>query len=206
MPPVRPFNALAISIVRQSVATICAVLAVVLIALPYGNGWSQARFRPLVGRWYYLTGSKDGRLQLVLLHELLSPVAGPVVPIGASVAYATFVNRFPRRLFWEKGDFGVESGWEISVGNGNPRRQVFAEGIRYWVMVPGWAVAMAAGGLAGVLWLTPPIRAAVGTRKRLRALAADGAVCAVCGYDLRATPDCCPECGAIPPKVGGNSS
>ena len=36
----------------------------------------------------------------------------------------------------------------------------------------------------------------------IRRRPADG-FCAACGYDLRASPNQCPECGAVPPKIPG---
>lgn len=55
------------------------------------------------------------------------------------------------------------------------------------IMVPHWFVALAAGLLAaGWLFFGRP------WRRR--------GYCRECGYDLRATPDRCPECGAVPGK------
>jgi hypothetical protein len=58
---------------------------------------------------------------------------------------------------------------------------------RWMLAVPCWSIALLTAAL-------PLVRAfrwwRRGTRPR--------GVCRACGYDLRATPDRCPECGAIP--------
>jgi 4-amino-4-deoxy-L-arabinose transferase-like glycosyltransferase len=59
-----------------------------------------------------------------------------------------------------------------------------------FVSLPMWMVAAPAAVL-------PLIRLRRGWRARRRRV--EG-LCLVCGYDLRATPDRCPECGTVPAK------
>ena len=80
------------------------------------------------------------------------------------------------------------AGYFMRHGAGNP-----------W-MYPITSVSMDLGTLAVVFALPPIVVGLVALRRwwrRRRRLAAG--LCASCGYDLRATPELCPECGATRP-------
>jgi hypothetical protein len=63
----------------------------------------------------------------------------------------------------------------------------------HYVSVPDWALIAIFTPLP-VVWLT-------GIRKRKRRRRSG--CCPTCGYDLRGTPDRCPECGAVARPVEG---
>jgi hypothetical protein len=80
-------------------------------------------------------------------------------------------------------------GWTVSwhrVGH-----QYVENGVGPYVLVevPHWSIVV----LTAIL----PIWQLVAFTKRRRARRSDLIICANCGYDVRATPNRCPECGAV---------
>jgi hypothetical protein len=82
----------------------------------------------------------------------------------------------------------------------------------FWLLPPGAVrafhsqvpvvfalVGAAALGVAGVLPGVGLLRRA--SARNLRQILRRRGICVECGYDLRATPDRCPECGTVPPPA-----
>ncbi len=83
-------------------------------------------------------------------------------------------------IFWPSGT----SANTLGFGANHARR---AEGDEYSLVVPYYAITLAL--------LVPPLIWLVRYRRRARVAA--GLRCHTCGYDMRATPERCPECGRV---------
>jgi hypothetical protein len=82
----------------------------------------------------------------------------------------------------------ADRGWIIRWGDTSRTNKAWPGWI---IVVPYWLIALS--------FATPLLMA--GWRRLKSRRDRDAGLCPTCGYDLRATPDRCPECGATNPKA-----
>ena len=108
---------------------------------------------------------------------------------------------YPRNIdsFWGTSYEGMGFWWMRNRGESDEPDYLEKPRTRAWsdhlVVVPWWS-------LATLSLILPAVRALASVRRMRRRRHEKSGLCSACGYDLRATPGRCPECGHQPSPAG----
>ena len=157
----------------RGVATGCVLTLAILLLAMIGVGWAQSyRAQHLISAWFdndsvYSLRSAEGVLVVIVSRDWSAPYGTRPDPRLWASTHGRG-QAIPDTTFWNRRGFFFSN-----TANG------FSIAFPYWL-----AAAVASVAPVSILW-----RAA-----RRRYLPRRG-LCPHCGYDLRATPGRCPECG-----------
>lgn len=120
-----------------------------------------------------------------------------------SSQHATVRSSIRAPDFWSQYDSGVNRDWHFAgFACFSTKGSIIRHGKAAFVSQPGWTFSAPYWFVIGLFAILPVIRF---YRSRAPRIDLDGLrrrqlgrpLCRACGYDLRATPDRCPECGTI---------
>jgi hypothetical protein len=178
-----------------SLALCLATVAQWVRSVVYHNYLEGVRYAGATQLWVH---SRGGSFRIsITLDEPLHESGWKVVRANMSTPRAIDVlGRRPYRgLEGEFGSTAPKRRWSpmISLDRTNLQTGQWRHGGRLIIVIWSgyWLPALAASALPA-LWVFRRLR----RRRRL-----EGNLCLNCGYDLRATPACCPECGTTAPEA-----
>lgn len=178
---------------RRRLLTIASALSM-LLCVAMVVLWVQSYLSYLaIGYWFvngsdghdhgYFLGSSRSRLLLVADH----PTSPALAPPSRFYFIRKDVDSYSPPWLWDSSPRRISCAgfsYEVRLTKNYPGSAIF---VPYWFLL--------------VLLLSP-----VWVRlKRALKRRAPG-ICVCCGYDLRATPDRCPECGAVAPVATNSAS
>ena len=188
MKPLRPW-------LFNGMAVLSLMLCMATVGLWVRSYWRQDQiaFFPKPSSTCFL-GDWRGRV------ELTRQYVSPAVPSGWGASTSNFgtVGEF-KQTGWVRGGSSFDPhfiaphafyfGHTENLGYAIISSMRITQSFDIWAL-PFWLIALAFAMTPAFLGLST-LR---NSRRSRRGL------CASCGYDLRATPDRCPECGTAPPK------
>jgi hypothetical protein len=181
------FRSMVISVMRwlRAFCVICCVAAAILAVVLHVRSWQEVRSVKL--------GTTKGSLGVAFISGkvviYIQDFVRPKTRLNMSVSGPQVLSPIGMTLLDRLTDFRVEESTTPagrSVMNEGGQLEKLLKPIHTTrIIVPFWlleAITLAPIGVALAMRLRSQRRPRVG-------------MCPTCGYDLRATPDCCPECG-----------
>ena len=183
--------------VLSAVSLLLCITTAVVWAAGIGIHTSWVLGHPLPHNWGWMAGTvqnnRPTQFMIGIYKSPPTPFVGPKFPLNGnpSPAFLAWLARFGTVLGFNQFGFAAV---RFPFIYGSPAGNIILTRTGWCIFIPRYAL-VAAFAIAPAIWCFQTRRLIATNRRRKEGQ------CLACGYDLRATPDRCPECGEVPKKT-----